>query len=87
MREIYSSDSSEGETGGVGAYGGYEAQLSDCSIPVDQGEYLSDESADTTGTTPTYITHQAPPTPPHLCEGEGAFRVMVENCEDVDLTS
>ena len=72
-REIYSSDSSEGETGSGGAYGSYEAQLSDCSMPVDQGEYLSNESSDTTGTTPTYITHQAPPTPPRLREGEGAF--------------
>ena len=86
-REIYSSDSSEGETGSGGAYGSYEAQLSDCSMPVDQGQFLSDESADTTSTTPTYITYQAPPTTPCQREGEGAFRVVVEDCEDVDITS
>ena len=32
------------------------------------------------------MTHQAPPTPPRPHEGEGAFHVVMEECEDVYLT-
>ena len=79
-REIFSSDSSDGEAYGGGAYGGYEAQVLDGSVTVDHGEYFSDESADPTNTTTTYRTHHAPPTPPRPRDGEGAFRAIVEDC-------
>ena len=86
-REIYTSGSSDGEDVGEGAYGEYEAQVLEGHMPVDLGEYLSDESTDTSFTTSNYRTHRAPPTPPLPCEGEGAFRVIVEDCEDVDFTN
>ena len=56
-------------------------------MPVDLGKYLSDESTDTSYTTSNYRTHRAPPTPPRPREGEGAFRVIVEDCEDVHFTT
>ena len=64
MREAFTSKSDDGEAGGGGAYSSHETQLLGDSVPVGQGEYLSDGLADKTGTTPTYRTHQAPPTPP-----------------------
>ena len=62
-REIYGSDSRDGEAVGDGAYGGYEAQVLDESMPVDLGEYFSDEYTDTTSTYRTHRTHTHPPTP------------------------
>ena len=84
--EIYTSDSSDGEAVGEGAYSGYEAQVLEGHMPLDLGEYLSDESTDTSYTTSNYRTHRAPPTPPRPHEGEGTFRVIVDDCEDEDTT-
>ena len=72
-REIYTSDSSDSEVAGDGAYGGYEAQVLEGHMPVDSGEYLSDESTDTSFTTSNYRTDPAPTTLPCPREGEGTF--------------
>ena len=51
-------------------------------MPVDFGEYLSDESTDTSYTTSNYRTHRAPPTPPHPRTSPTRFRVVVKDFEE-----
>ena len=72
-----------------GAYGGYVAQLMEGQMPVDLEEYHSDESTDMSVTACNYRKMRTLPTPPcpRPCMEEGAFRVIADHDEDIDVSS
>ena len=88
-REIYTSDSSDGEDMGEGAYGGYVAQLMEGKMPVDLEEYLSDESTDMSFKACNYRNARSRPTPPrpHPHMEEGAYHVIADHEEYINMSS
>ena len=64
-------------------YGGYQAQILNGSVSIDGQEYYSDEPADQGNGATTYT----PSTPHTPRDSEGAFRVIVEDEEELDLTT
>ena len=75
-------DSTEIFTSDKESQGANAAQLCDESESVDSQEYYSEKRSDHGEGTTKYT----PPTPPRPREGEGAFRVILDQYLDLDIT-